>query len=52
MKKIHVDDIKKKGDKSSPGAGKYESENLFASKGNNNRAGLTYSMGATLPNDK
>jgi len=52
MKKIHVDDIKNKGDKSSPGAGKYESPNLFNSKGNNNRAGLTYSMGATLPTEK
>jgi hypothetical protein len=52
MKKIHVDDIKKKGDKSSPGAGKYEYPSTFGSQGNNHKAGLTYSMAATLPTEK
>ena len=31
MKKIHVDAIKKEGDKSSPGAGKYEYTKTFNS---------------------
>ena len=52
MKKIHVDAIKKAGDKSSPGAGKYEYQKTFASQGNNNKAGLTYSMAANLPTEK
>ena len=51
MKKIHVDDIKKKGDASSPGAGKYEYTKTFASAGTNNQAGTVYSMAANLPTE-
>ena len=35
MKKIHVDAIKKAGDKSSPGAGKYEYQKSFGTEGTN-----------------
>ena len=52
MRKIHVDHIKKLGDKSSPGAGKYEYPSTFGSEGNNNKAGLKFSMAATLPTEK
>ena len=51
MKKIHVDHIKKLGDTSSPGAGKYEYKATFGSKGTNNQAGLNYSMAANLPTE-
>ena len=52
MRKIHVNQIKKLGDKSSPGAGKYEYPSTFGSDGNNNKAGLKFSMAATLPTEK
>ena len=52
MRKIHVDHIKKAGDKSSPGAGKYEYCSTFGSAGNNNKAGLQFSMAATLPTEQ
>ena len=46
MKKIYVDDIKKKGDKSNPGPGKYESKKTFGDNGQN------YSMAGRLATEK
>ena len=46
MKKIYVDEIKKKGDTALPGPGKYEKEKSFGN------LGLNYSMGARLPTER
>lgn len=46
MKKLYIDDIKSKGDKSLPGPGKYETAKTFGEKG------LNYSMAAILPTEK
>ena len=46
MKKLYVDHIKKEGDKSLPGPGRYEHSEHFGKKG------LSYIMGARLPTEK
>lgn len=46
MKRMFIDDIKKRGDKSLPGPGKYEMKKLFG------QSGLTYSMGSKMALDK
>ena len=46
MKKIFIDDIKKKGDQNSPGPGRYNYEKKFGGEG------LNYSMAARLPTDQ
>lgn len=45
MKKIYVDDIKSKGDKSLPGPGKYETSKLFGTES----VGTHYSCALHLP---
>jgi hypothetical protein len=47
MKKLYVDDILAKGDRSQPGPGKYESKDLFGK-----AQGINFSMGARLPNER
>ena len=45
MKKVFIDDIRKKGDHSLPGPGRYDYEKQFGSEG------LNYSMAAKLPTE-
>jgi len=46
MKKMFVDEIKKKGDNSLPGPGRYNPEKKFGT------GGLNYSMASKLPTEK